>query len=77
MRGKRVRGPQARIFKMACDDAFLLQHVKEPTRLRHGQQPSLVDLLLTNRDDMVTDIQVLSGLGKSDHSVICDLACSP
>ena len=63
---------------MACDDAFLIQHIHEPTRLRQGQQPSLVDLLFTNRDDMVTSTELLPGLGKSDHSVIiCNLACSP
>ena len=71
-------GPQARNFKIACDDAFLIQHIQQPTRIREGQEPSLVDLVLTNREDMISDISLLPGLGKSDHSIIIgNLACSP
>ena len=71
-------GPQARNFKVACDDAFLIQHMQQPTRIRKGQEPSLVDLVFTNRDDMMCDISLLPGLGKSDHSIIISsLACSP
>ena len=65
-------------FLMACEDGFLIQHQKEPTQFREGQRPTMPDLILTNRDDMVTDLSTLPGLGKSDHSVIlAKIACSP
>ena len=40
-------------------DNFLTQHVKKPTRYRHGQVPSTLDLILTNEEGMVQDLQYL------------------
>ena len=54
-------------FLSACKNAFLIQNQTEPTRLRDGQEPSLLDLVLTNRDDIVNEISTEAGLGKSDH----------
>ena len=34
-------------------DNFLTQHVTRPTRYRHGQAPSTLDLILTNEEGMV------------------------
>ena len=48
----------------------LFQHVKENTRFRHGQQPSLLDLVITNEQNMVEHIKINSPLGKSEHSTI-------
>ena len=47
---------------------FLLQHVAEPTRYRGSNTPSLLDLVITDKD-FITNVNYLSPLGKSDHSV--------
>ena len=39
----------------------------EPTRLREGQSPSILDLVFTNEENMVDKINYLPGLEKSDH----------
>ena len=51
-------------------DFFLFQHVREPTRFREGQIPSVLDLILTNEENMVEKIDYLPSLGKSDHVVL-------
>ncbi len=51
-------------------DAFLYQHVSSPTRGRNANHPSLIDLILTNEEGMVSDLEILSPLGKSDHACI-------
>ena len=35
-------------FLDSVDDLFLFQHVNEPTRIRQGESPSLIDLVFTN-----------------------------
>ena len=51
-------------------DTFFFQHVDEPTRARGTDEPSLIDLILTNEEDQITNISYLAPLGKSDHSVL-------
>ena len=51
-------------------DCFLFQQVEEVTRSRGNDEPSLIDLILTNEELQVSDIVNQSPLGKSDHSVI-------
>ena len=51
-------------------DHFLTQHVTRPTRYRHGQTPNILDLILSNEEGMVRDLQHLPGLGCSDHVVL-------
>ena len=48
---------------------FLMQHVIFPTRARGSNEPSLLDLVISN-DDFIDNIEYLSPLGKSDHSVL-------
>ena len=48
-------------------DFYLFQHIKQPTRFRSGQEPSILDLVLTNEENMVNNIIYSPGLGKSDH----------
>ena len=57
-------------FLEAIRDNYLYQHVNHPTRYRDGQVPSLLDLVMTNEEGMIEDMQFLPGLGKSDHWVI-------
>ena len=63
-------------FFSTVQDTFLFQHVSEPTRFREGVRPSLLDLILTNEEGMVTSLNYFPGLGKSDHVLLkCKLAC--
>ena len=39
----------------------------EPTRFRPGEASSLLDLILTNKESMVSDLKYMAALGKSDH----------
>ena len=55
-----------------------MQHITEPTRGRGTNEPSLLDLALTNDNTAISTIETASGLGKSDHSVIkVVLNCTP
>ena len=48
-------------------DVFLHRHVTEPTRYRYGQNPNVQDLILTNQENMIKNIQYIPRLGLSDH----------
>ena len=49
-------------------DCFLFQHTKHPTHYRADLEPTLIDLILTNEDEMVQEITHLPPPGKSRHS---------
>ena len=51
-------------------DCYLHQHVEEPTRRRGSDEPSLLDLILTNEEMQVSNVTHHSPLGKSDHDFI-------
>ena len=48
-------------------DAYLYQNVQEPTRVCMGQQSNILDLFMTNSEEMVNDLMISSPLGSSDH----------
>ena len=48
----------------------MYQLISEPTRYRNGQEPSLLDLIMTSDDNLTRDIDLKPPLGKSDHVVI-------
>ena len=54
-------------FIDTLQDNFLHQHVNRPTRFRHGQNPTLDDLILRSTEDLIQDIAYSDPLGKSDH----------
>ena len=57
-------------------DLYLYQRVNKPTRYRAENRPSIIDLVITNEEQMVNDIKYCSPLGRSDHSVlIFDFSC--
>ena len=58
---------EASQFLQAYTDACLFQHQKDTTRFREGEKPSVVDLVLTNKEGMIKDISTEAGLGKSDN----------
>ena len=57
-------------FIEAVRDSYLHQHVEKPTRRRGHDDPSLLDLILTDESMQVSEIAHHAPLGKSDHSVI-------
>ena len=57
-------------FLSTVNDAFLIQHQREHTRFRDGQRPTMDDLVLTNRDDLVNEIITAPAIGKSDHATL-------
>ena len=63
-------------FLDAVHSCLLFQHVTRPTRFREGERPSVLDLLFTNEEGMLMDLQYLPGLGKSDQVTLWfQLAC--
>jgi len=46
-----------------------LCHINKPTRVRGGDQPHILDLVLSNKP-FIENIDILAPLGKSDHSLI-------
>nr|XP_054763699.1 titin homolog [Lytechinus pictus] len=57
-------------FIDCLSDCFLHQHIDEYTRYRTGQQPHILDLLITNEEGMIGNVSYLPGLGLSDHQCI-------
>lgn len=57
-------------FLDCIQNVWLFQHVLEPTRWRGGDTPHVLDLIVTNEEHMIDDIQYLSPLGNSDHCVL-------
>ena len=57
-------------FIETVQDCLLYQHIKDPTRYRLGETPNTLDLVFTNEEGMVKNIQYLSPLGNSDHVVL-------
>ena len=49
-------------------DCFLFQHVLAPTRFRSDNVPSILDLIFTNEEYMISDLSFLPGLGESDQA---------
>ena len=57
-------------------DLFLQQHVTEPTRYRNGEEPSLLDLIITNEVGMIENLSYHPALGDSDHCCLkFELSC--
>ena len=56
-------------FLKCLEDNFYFQHVDKPTRIRGTDKPNILDLIITN-DNNVSDLEYESPLGKSDHRVM-------
>ena len=52
------------------DDLFLQQMVTEPTRNVLGQKCNILDLIFTNDELFINNIEHLAPLGSSDHDVL-------
>jgi len=65
------RGPsEPKRFIESIRDSFLYQHVASPTRARTDANPSVLDLVFTNEENMIDNIEHESPLGHSDHCVL-------
>ena len=65
-----VFGSKEFIFIETLRDNFLSQLISDPTRFRGNDEPSTIDLVMTNDENRVGVLQQYPGLGKSDHVVI-------
>ena len=57
-------------FVDALRDAFLSQMVLKPTRRREGQQANILDLVIVNNEKVISEVEHLPPIGKSDHEVL-------
>lgn len=57
-------------FVDALNNTTLSQLISATTRFRAGQNPSLLDLCLTNEPALIAPIQLQSAIGCSDHLVV-------
>ena len=51
-------------------DTYLIQHVEKATRHRGDNQPSLLDLIFSNEEGMIDNIDHNAPLGNSDHETL-------
>ena len=58
------------MFIESLRDAFLIQNVSRPTRNREAQKANILDLILTNEDDLISPVEHSDPLGRSDHQVL-------
>ena len=64
-------------FHQATHDAYLIQHQTTHMRMRDGQEPSVLDLIFSNEEGMVKNLEVPAALGKRDQAVLTlDFQCS-
>lgn len=64
-----VNSPTSEFVNVIISSSFS-QIVTEPTRIRMGQRPSLLDLLMTTDENILSDLEYLPPFGKSDHLVL-------
>ncbi|CAG2193300.1 Peflin,Programmed cell death protein 6,Sorcin [Mytilus edulis] len=57
-------------FLDSIQENFLFQHTIKPTRWRGTDTPHTLDLILTNEEEMISNLEYMSPLGKSDHCVL-------
>jgi endonuclease/exonuclease/phosphatase family metal-dependent hydrolase len=60
----------AHYFLETLRDKYFSQHVLLPTRYRVDQEPSLLDLIISNDDNYISEVRYCAPLGKSDHVVL-------
>ena len=59
---------EATKFLEGVRDAYMYQHVKQPTHQRGDQQRNTLDLVLSNELDMVDELNYGPPIGKSHHA---------
>ena len=57
-------------------DNFMFQHVHSNTRHRFGQEPSCLDLVLSDKEEIIENQKIGDRLGASDHnSILFHITC--
>ena len=57
-------------------DNFMFQHVHSNTRHRCGQEPSCLDLVLSDKEEIIENLKIGDKLGASDHnSILFNITC--
>lgn len=59
------------LFLHKSQELCLFQHVHQSTRMRTDQEPSTLDYVFTDEENIIERITHESPLGKSDHTVLC------
>ena len=57
-------------FIEIIQDTYLQQHVTQPTRYRAGQTSNCLDLIFTNEEEMIQQVQISDPLRLSDHCTL-------
>ena len=52
------------------EECYLYQHTNGPTRCRSDDLPSQLNLIFTYALGMVSDVQHMAPLGRSDHQIL-------
>ena len=69
-------GHHSHKFIEGIQECGLTQHVTRATRYRKGERPSTLDIILTNEEGLVQNLDYLPPIGNSDHIVLeFDLVC--
>jgi hypothetical protein len=63
-------GSKEYLFIETLRDNFLQQLVKDPTRFRGADRPSVIDLIITNSESAVANLGLEAPLGRSDHRLL-------
>ena len=58
------------VFIESLMDSFMYQHVDFHTRFRQGQHSSLLDLVFSNEENLITNMTQHAPIGKSDHVLL-------
>ena len=58
-------------FLNTVNSNYFTQYVDRPTHFRALQEPTLIDLVLSNFPDFIHSLEFMPPFGKSHHSVIC------
>ena len=61
---------EANTFKQTVLDCYMTQHIDFPTRARGTDNPSCLDYIFTNSEELINNMLDTSPLGNSDHTVI-------
>ena len=57
-------------FLESFGDWFLFQHSTQPTHYRAKQRANILDVVMTNEEGMVEDLEIGEPVGRSDHVVM-------
>ena len=58
-------------FLNTVNSNYFTQYVDRPTHFRALQEPTLIDLILSNFPDFIHSLKYMPPFGKSHHSVVC------